>query len=95
VSERVITPLELGELPWTNGQTLFELIGKDGRKRVGQKQWCQTVIEVVNVLRGAMQADYVVLGGGNAKRLGELPPICRLGGNEDAFLGGFRLWVDT
>ncbi len=48
--------------------------------------------------RGTMSAafspDYVVLGGGNARELDELPENCRLGHNEDAFLGGFRLWVE-
>ena len=39
--------------------------------------------------------DYVVIGGGNARALHELPPQCRLGHNEDAFLGGFRLWVES
>jgi polyphosphate glucokinase len=33
-----------------------------------------------------------VLGGGNAKKLKELPPLCRLGDNMNAFEGGFRLW---
>ncbi|HEX7581533.1 MAG TPA: hypothetical protein VF321_00475, partial [Gaiellaceae bacterium] len=42
----------------------------------------------------ALEPDYVVLGGGNAKKLGELPPNVRLGDNSKAFVGGFRLWDD-
>jgi polyphosphate glucokinase len=96
VSERVIMPLELGELPWPeSGETLFERIGKAGRKRYGQKQWCQTVVDVVDVLRRVTHADYVVLGGGNAKNVHPLPPKTRRGGNDDAFVGGFRLWEET
>jgi polyphosphate glucokinase len=37
----------------------------------------------------------VVLGGGNSKRLKELPKACRLGNNDNAFAGGFRLWERT
>jgi polyphosphate glucokinase len=33
-----------------------------------------------------------VLGGGNARLLKNLPPLCRLGDNANAFKGGFRLW---
>jgi polyphosphate glucokinase len=36
-----------------------------------------------------------VLGGGNARVLGELPPNCRRGNNANAFRGGFRLWEDA
>jgi polyphosphate glucokinase len=37
----------------------------------------------------------VVLGGGNVKKLKDLPPGCRRGDNSNAFLGGFRLWEDA
>ena len=50
------------------------------------------VTDIVARLSAAMESDYVVLGGGNAKKLDELPPNARLGGNEAAFAGGFRLW---
>jgi polyphosphate glucokinase len=40
----------------------------------------------------ALLADYVVLGGGNAKRLDAPPPGSRLSNNLTAFRGGFRLW---
>ena len=52
------------------------------------------MLETIEQLSAALLPDYVVLGGGNARDLGELPPNCRLGHNEDAFLGGFRLWVE-
>jgi polyphosphate glucokinase len=44
-------------------------------------------------LIAALQADYVVLGGGNVKKLKKLPPGARMGRNENAILGGFRLWA--
>ena len=51
--------------------------------------------ETVELLSKALESDYVVLGGGNAKRLKELPPNTRLGANENAFVGAFRLWDDA
>jgi len=41
----------------------------------------------------AFQPDYIVIGGGEAKELDELPAGCRRGANENAFVGGFRLWA--
>ncbi len=49
--------------------------------------------QVVQQLKGAVQADDVVLGGGNAKLLKKLPPGARLGDNSNAFQGGYRLWT--
>jgi hypothetical protein len=43
-------------------------------------------------IMAALQAEYVVLGGGNASKLKDLPPGTRLGANANAFVGGFRLW---
>jgi hypothetical protein len=34
----------------------------------------------------------IVLGGGNAAKLDTLPANARLGSNDNAFIGGFRLW---
>jgi hypothetical protein len=50
------------------------------------------VMEVVAELSTVLQSDYVVIGGGNARKLKRLPPNARLGSNDFAFLGGFRMW---
>jgi polyphosphate glucokinase len=91
VVEGVVEPMELGHLPFRKA-TFEDYVGERGRRRLGKKKWRAAVVETVERLSAALEPDYVVLGGGNAKRLGSLPPNCRLGGNEDAFLGGFRLW---
>ena len=67
-------------------------LGIRGLKRLGKKKWQRHVAKVANQLRAALQADYVVLGGGNAKKLKTIPPHCRLGNNRNAFKGGMRLW---
>lgn len=94
VSEHVVVPLELGSLPWLPNGTIAESIGREGRKRVGPERWMEDVARATQTLRAALQADYVLLGGGNAKHVDPLPEGVRRGGNGDAFEGGFRLWED-
>jgi hypothetical protein len=59
---------------------------------LGKDKWRRHVAVVIDQLRHAIEAEYVVLGGGNAKLLKELPEGVRLGSNNNAFKGGFRLW---
>ena len=87
-------PLELGGLPYGEREILFDRLGRKGLEHYGEDAWQLAVTEVVNALREAFSADYVVLGGGNAERVRTLPPCTRRGGNEDAFTGGFRLWEE-
>ncbi|MDB5312400.1 MAG: hypothetical protein JWO38_6602 [Gemmataceae bacterium] len=94
VAERVVVPLELGNLPYKTGELLSDRLGKRGLEKYGKAEWVRMVGEVTGVLRVAMMADYVVLGGGNAAEVDPLPEGVRRGGNADAFTGGFRLWED-
>jgi polyphosphate glucokinase len=91
VDHGVLEPLELAHLPYRK-QTFEDYVGQRGRKRLGKRKWQEAVFETIELLSRATEPDYVVLGGGNAKKLSELPPNVRLGANENAFLGGFRLW---
>ena len=91
IAEGVIEPLELGHLPFRK-KTFEDYVGERGLEKLGKKKWQETVVEVVERLRAAMEPDEVVLGGGGVSELDELPPGCRHGANENAFLGGFRLW---
>jgi predicted NBD/HSP70 family sugar kinase len=92
IAENVIVPLELGQLRYRRNRTLGEVLGRSGLKRVGSRTWRRAVAEAVASLTDAFIADYVVIGGGNAKKLKTLPPGARLGNNLTAFRGGFRLW---
>jgi polyphosphate glucokinase len=87
-----LEPMELGHLPYKKGRTYEDYVGAAGLERLGKKRWRKSVIEVIGLLRAALEPDYVVLGGGNATKLRELPPGVRLGDNAHAFTGGFRLW---
>jgi polyphosphate glucokinase len=94
IVEGVVAPLELGHLRYKKGLTFEDYVGARGLRNLGKKRWRALVAEVVAELSAAMLPDYVVLGGGNAKYLKQLPPNCRLGANTNAFLGGFRLWAN-
>jgi polyphosphate glucokinase len=93
IVDGMVEPMELGHLPFRKA-TFEDYVGARGRKRLGDKRWRKAVRETIAALVAALEPEYVVLGGGNAPEVGELPEGCRLGANEDAFLGGFRLWVD-
>ena len=84
--------MELAHLPYKKGRTYDDYVGLAGLKRLGKKKWREAVADVVQQLKSALQADYVVLGGGNARLLKGLPKGASLGKNTNAFLGGFRLW---
>src|SRR5262245_55928217 len=92
ITGQIIITLELGQLIYEGKKTLGEMLGRQGMKRSGKTVWRQTVIDVVPALMKALLADSVVLGGGNAKNMKELPHGVRLGHNLTAFRGGFRLW---
>jgi len=90
-----LEPMELAHLPYKKGQTYEDYVGLRGLKRFGKKKWRRHVAKVVESLSKALQADYVVLGGGNANKLKKLPKGAQLGNNSHAFIGGFRLWGEA
>ncbi len=92
IVDGVLEPLELAHLPYKNGRTYEDYIGLHGLERLGKKKWRFYVADVVTRLKAALEADYVVIGGGNAKLLKDSPPGSRLGSNANAFRGGFKLW---
>jgi polyphosphate glucokinase len=94
IADHTIIPLELGDLPWRgDGETLGHVLSARGLERVGGSPWRKTVDAAASSLMKAFLADYVVIGGGNAKKLKDLPHGIRIGHNQTAFRGGFRLWA--
>jgi len=93
IADGVVEPMELAHLPYKKG-TYEDYVGRRGLERRGKKKWRRDVEDIVAKLTAALEPDDVVLGGGNAKKVKELPPKCRRGNNANAFLGGFRLWED-
>jgi len=92
IADGVLVPMELAHLPYKRGKTYEDYLGLRGLKRLGRRKWQRQVSKVVAQLRQALEAEQVVLGGGNVKKLKKLPPGTILGGNQNAFRGGFRMW---
>ena len=92
IVDGIVEPMELGHLPYKKS-TYEDYVGLRGLKRYGDDKWQKHVADVVEQLVAALEPDDIVLGGGNAKRLKNLPKGCRTGDNANAFLGGFSLWT--
>jgi len=91
IIEGHIVPMELAHLPYRSG-TFEDYVGVRGLEKHGKRKWRKLVVDVVERFIAAFGPDEVVLGGGNSKKLKQLPPHCRAGDNDNAFKGGFRLW---
>src|SRR5271166_1625088 len=92
IIDNVLAPLELAHLPYRKDLTFEDYVGLRGLERCGKKKWRESVLDVVARLKAALVVDYVVLGGGNAKHMRELPRDVRLGDNANAFRGGLRMF---
>lgn len=92
IFDGTVIPLELAHLPYKNGLTYEEYIGLTGLERRGKKKWRKSVLDIVERLKAAMVCDYVLLGGGNAKLMTDLPAHVILGANSNAIEGGIKLW---
>ena len=95
IVDGVLQPMELAHLPYKKGRTYEDYVGLAGLKRLGKRKWRLHVNDVVKQLKTALEADYVVLGGGNARLLKKLPRGARLGDNTNAFRGGYRFWAKS
>ncbi len=92
VWERTLLPLELGDLPYLEDEIIENYLGVPDVALLGEKKWKREVIYAVTQLKRSFIADYVVLGGGNVRRFDTFPEGVEPGQNENAFLGGLRLW---
>ncbi len=93
IAENVCMPLELAHMPYRK-KTFEDYVGERGLEDRGKGRWRKSVFDVAGRLSAALLPDYIVIGGGNVDRLKELPPNCRRGNNDNAFRGGFRIWLD-
>jgi len=93
IVDGVLEPMELAHLPYKKGRTYEDYVGRTGLKRLGKKRWKRNVAAVTTMLKTALEVNDVVIGGGNAKLLTEVPKGVRIGDNRNAFLGGVRLWA--
>lgn len=94
IMDGILEPMELAHLPYKNGKTYEDYVGDRALNRLGKKKWRSCVADVVSRLKDALEADYVILGGGNSRHLKDLPHGVELGDNRNAFIGGMRLWKE-
>lgn len=92
IVDGVLEPMELAHLPYKNAGSFEQQVGAAALERLGEKKWTKNVFDIVEHLRDAFQIEYVVLGGGNAKRLTTLPPGTIRSEDDAAREGGFLLW---
>src|ERR1700727_1143641 len=92
IFDGVVIPLELAHLPYKKGHTYEEYAGLVGLEARGKKRWRKSVLDIIARFQAAFVCDYVLLGGGNAKLMTNLPPHVILGANSNAVEGGLRLW---
>jgi polyphosphate glucokinase len=93
IAENVCMPLELAHMPYKKA-TFEDYVGERGLEGRGKGRWRKSVFDVADRLAAALLPDYIVIGGGNVEKLKDLPPKCRRGNNDNAFRGGFRVWLD-
>ena len=93
--DNILEPMELAHLPYKKGRTYEDYLGLAGLERFGKKKWRRHVADVVGKFKNALQVDYVVLGGGNAKLIKKFPTGAIPGDNANSFRGGYRLWTKT
>ncbi|MDE1991192.1 MAG: ROK family protein [Rhizobiaceae bacterium] len=94
VADNVCLPMELAHLPYKKKQTFEDFVGQRGLDAHGKSSWRKSVTDVTARLKAALQPDYIIIGGGNVDKLKIMPEDCRRGDNENAFLGGFRIWLN-
>jgi len=94
IFDGVVVPLELAHLPYKKGRTYEDYIGLAGLELRGKKRWRKSVLDIIARLQAALVCEYVLLGGGNAKLMKDLPPHVILGANSNAIEGGIRMWQD-
>jgi hypothetical protein len=94
IIDGAIVPLALGHLLLHGKETVDECLNREALEK-DPARWQKRTAEAATVYKIAFLADYVVLGGGNAKKLDDLPEGCRRGGNHNAYFGGLRMWEDV
>lgn len=94
VVDHIVVPMEWGHFSYKNG-TVEDYVGARGLRRLGTKKWRSHVMYGLSRMLEVFCVDDIVVGGGNAKKLKDLPTGCRHGDNANAFLGGFRMWQES
>ncbi|MCP5544174.1 MAG: hypothetical protein H7A49_09735 [Akkermansiaceae bacterium] len=82
------------ELRWSKGKTVESQLTKAKRKQIGRVKWEENFHTAAEMLRQSMLPDSIVVGGGEARRLQQLPDDIRRVDNDMALEGGEALWME-
>jgi predicted NBD/HSP70 family sugar kinase len=94
IAEGAISQIALGQLPFKENKSFDDFLTKEALEEIGLDAWREAVAQAASLLKKAMLADYVLLGGSGAEKFDEVPEGCRRGGNQNAYFGGLRMWED-
>jgi len=94
IAEGAISQIALGQLPFKENKSFDDFLTKEALEEIGLDAWREAVAQAASLLKKAMLADYVLLGGSGAEKFDEVPEGCRRGGNQNAHFGGLRMWED-
>lgn len=79
ITEAGMSQLALGILPFKENKRFEDYLTKGALEAIGVDQWRAAVAEAAVLLKNAVLADYVLIGGGSTEKLDELPEGCRRG----------------
>lgn len=92
IVDDVIIPMELGNLRLSRRLSFKDVLGNDGRQRLGRRRWRKMAMDAIAIVHDVFGPEDIVIGGGNGKDIEPLPEGCRLRDNQAAFIGATRLW---
>ncbi len=92
VVDGIVQPMELAHLRFKGKKTYEDVLGLRGLEKLGEEKWTAQVFKIGRSLMQAMNADYVVLGGGDVQKIEVMPEGFKRGSNDNAFKGGVDLW---
>lgn len=89
----LVPNLELGHAPFERGKSFEQVLGKAGLKSIRKKAWRKALDRALRIWLALFNPRRLYLGGGNAKKVRELPDErVVLVDNQAGLLGGIRLW---
>ena len=68
IADGAISQIALGQLPFKDGKAFDDLLTKEAIEKIGLEAWRKAVGEAAAMLKNAMLADYVLLGGSGAEK---------------------------
>ncbi len=85
ICHSTVISLELGNIRWNDKFTSGEMLGRRALEKMGRKKWRKIAWSFINSSIKSFNADYIVVGGGNAKILGSSSSGCQTRAQSNGF----------